>query len=306
MMKQNLKHTTKLDMKRKIDLIESKPNKISTVKNKALLKSEVLAELKALQLKYSALKIENKQNLEIITNLEIKVKELKEHGTLNVKSFPNLESVSVQTDTILSCLKCDYQVDDIYEFDAHRWTEHNDDEDEEMEVIDNDIEVHKVEKCADDFKCNFCDKHFKNKRDLMKHNKMEHRERLANCWRYASGNCQFGDDYCWFNHFISDVEQEPIVIKCSWCDEVFKTQSDFLKHKKRNHKQFVPKCRNSYNGKCRYGDELCWFEHESSEGEKEKTNVYMQEVFEKIFGMIEKITERVVLVENEEKEEDDK
>ena len=81
MMKQNLKHTPKLDMKRKIDFIESKPNKISTVKNKAPLKWEVLAELKAVLSKYSALKIENKQNLEINTN----------------------------------------QADDIYKFDAHRW-----------------------------------------------------------------------------------------------------------------------------------------------------------------------------------------
>ena len=134
-------------MKRKIDLIESKPNKINTVKNKAPLKSEVLAELKALQLKYDALKLVNKQNLETITNLQIKVKELKQYDILNVKSSPHLESVSVQTDTILSCHKCDYQIDDIYEFDAHRWTEHNDGEDEEVEVIDINIEVHKEEKC---------------------------------------------------------------------------------------------------------------------------------------------------------------
>ena len=39
-----------------------------------------------------------------------------------------MNSVSVQTETILSCTKCDYKINDIYEFDAHRWTEHEDDE----------------------------------------------------------------------------------------------------------------------------------------------------------------------------------
>ena len=28
----------------------------------------------------------------------------------------------------LSCHKCDYKIEDVYEFDAHRWMEHEDDE----------------------------------------------------------------------------------------------------------------------------------------------------------------------------------
>ena len=30
--------------------------------------------------------------------------------------------------TILSCHKCEYKIDDVYELDAHRWKEHEDDE----------------------------------------------------------------------------------------------------------------------------------------------------------------------------------
>ena len=53
------------------------------------------------------------------------------------------------------------------------------------------------------------------------------------------------------------------------------------------------------SGNCNYGKYLCWFKHESSEelGELEKTNNYNQEVFNKIFAMMDKITERIVNVE---------
>ena len=65
-------------------------------------------------------------------------------------------------------------------------------------------------------------------------------------------------------------------------------------------KLYVTQCRNADNGTCRYGHELCWFEHESNErmSHNERRINYNQEVFEKIFSMMEKITERVVLVEN--------
>ena len=98
----------------------------------------------------------------------------------------------------------------------------------------------------------------------------------------------------------SDFQPEPVEIKCIWCDEVFKAHFEFLKHKKQHHRQYVQQCRNADNGTCRYGIELCWFEHESNErmSENERSINYNQEVFEKIFNMMEKITERVVLVEN--------
>ena len=153
---------------------------------------------------------------------------------------------------------------------------------------------------AGDFTCNFCDNNFKTKRDMMKHKKKQHREKLADCWQFATGNCQYGDEHCWFNHLRSDFQPEPVEIKCILCEKVFKTHSEFLKHKKQHHKQHVSKCKNADNGTCRYGNELCWFVHESNErtSENERSINYNQEVFEKIFSLIEKITERVVIVEN--------
>ena len=149
------------------------------------------------------------------------------------------------------------------------------------------------------FKCNFCDKNFTTKRSLMNHNKREHTDQLANCWKFAAGACHYGK-HCWFNH--ASIDQEPTEIQCNKCEQVFITPSEFHLHKKQKHKQFLPTCRNAYNDKCRYGVQLCWFNHELRDDgveEPEKNAKYHQEVFDKLFVMIEKISERVVHIEKD-------
>ena len=87
MMKANLKHTNKVELKRKIDkigIIESEQNKISTtIKRKTPLKSDVVAQFKLLQDKFNAVEIENKQNICIIRNLESKLKNQDREKPLN-------------------------------------------------------------------------------------------------------------------------------------------------------------------------------------------------------------------------------
>ena len=34
----------------------------------------------------------------------------------------------------------------------------------------------------------------------MWHNKQEHNENRAKCYKEANGNCKFGSDSCWFMH----------------------------------------------------------------------------------------------------------
>ena len=48
--------------------------------------------------------------------------------------------------------------------------------------------------------CNFCDKQFETRKSLMAHKKKEHIEKVALCWNFFSGVCEFGDDFCWFSH----------------------------------------------------------------------------------------------------------
>ena len=142
-MKQKLQQSNKIEMKKKINLIEPKPSKVSAVmKKKAPLKPELIENLKNLQDKYDVLENENNQNIEKIKMLESKLESVEKRACGDLK-HPISTSVSVQTDTILSCRQCDFQVDDIYEFYGHRWTEHEDDElgakdIEKMEVSHNE------------------------------------------------------------------------------------------------------------------------------------------------------------------------
>ena len=278
-------------------------------KKKAPLKSELVEEYNDLQTKYDVLDEENKQNVVMIKSLMSKLEafERRENGDLNDKNRPILASVTVQTETILSCQKCDFQVNDIYEFYGHRWTEHEDDElganmndTKHMDVSHGDSQTEPPEEesmALNEFECNFCDENFTTKRNLMNHNKREHAGKVANCWKFAAGTCHYGN-HCWFSHTI--IDQEPKQFKCNECGKSFITPSEFHLHKKQDHKQLLPTCRNAQNGKCRFGELLCWFNHDVTTKdvvEPEKTTTYHQEVFDKLFGMIENISERVVHIE---------
>ena len=55
-------------------------------------------------------------------------------------------------------------------------------------------------------------------------------------------------------------------------------QTKLLHHRKRNHLDSVPNCRNMISGTCKYGTENCWFNH----GERENTS--KNEINEKLNG----------------------
>ena len=59
-----MKNSTKIGLKRKIELVDSKPDKVTAVgKKKAPLKADVMIQLKDLQDKFDTLEIKNKENL---------------------------------------------------------------------------------------------------------------------------------------------------------------------------------------------------------------------------------------------------
>ena len=204
MTKQKLQQTSRADLKKKIDLIDStSKNAKYALKKKAPLKAEISVQLKELREKYDNLEQENDRNIKIIKNLESKVIELEKNESLRGRDSPLLTTVSVQTDKILSCHHCDYTSDDVYEFDQHRWTEHEDDDnldDDFREREDKSYSDERKTKSFVDLLCNLCDEQFQAKRDLMKHKKTEHSEQVANCWKFAVDNCHYGDDKCWFKH----------------------------------------------------------------------------------------------------------
>ena len=74
MMKAKIQHTNKAGVKKRIDLIESKPIKSrAVIEKKPPLKSEIIAQFKVLQAEHDTLKHENNKNLMIIKKLEEKL-----------------------------------------------------------------------------------------------------------------------------------------------------------------------------------------------------------------------------------------
>ena len=115
-------------------------------------------------------------------------------------------------------------------------------------------------------------------------------------------NCTYSNEDCWFNHSENPKACDTIDFNCTLCDKLFKRRAEFMKHRKINHRTNVSLCRDKMHGSCRYSGETCWFLHDSEKVMPEEENNdkqinYNQEVFDKLFVMIEKITERIVLME---------
>ena len=125
----------------------------------------------------------------------------------------------------------------------------------------------------------------------MQHKKSDHSEKIAQCWKYSAGNCELGDEHCWFNHCSKESQK----FKCGRCENVFSSQSDFHCHQKEQHRQFIPKCKNFET--CIYGKATCWFKHENNKSRNEDENITNNEsMIQKLIQMMEKITERMSII----------
>ena len=102
---------------------------------------------------------------------------------------------------------------------------------------------------------------FSTERDLMTHKQKVRTEKVSICWQFATGSCDFGEEYCWFIHCQLRQNLETVNFNCNSCDKEFRSWPDFLKHRKQEHTHLVPPYRNEKNGLCRFGDLKCWFKH---------------------------------------------
>ena len=222
-----MQHTNKAEMKRKIELLDSNPS----VKKKVPLKVEICAQLKNLQEKYGALEKENNWNKAIINQLELKVKQFEENNSSKVDKLPELHSVSVQTEEIIVCHKCDFEAEDKYDLDAHTYTEHSSD---------------------NYLTCRYCEYCFDTKKELMIHRKKHHLDKVNMCRDFSKGMCPFEDKICWYNHSetVIGTSMDMAGVKCNLCDENFINKSELMCHRKQNHRNTVPECKNYDQGTC--------------------------------------------------------
>ena len=243
------------------------------------LKSEIIEQLKVLQKDYDTLKHEHTKNLCTIRNLEEEVSQLK--NPLVGKSSKGSQTFSEEIQ--ICCNICIYVATCEEELNWHMEQEHDQsgdsffDKDFYCDIcskwFDTDSEMKKHRKDHqkpklliienDGLYCNFCEEKFFRKKDLMKHKKNAHIEKVSICWNFVAGTCDLGDKNCWFNHCKSLNDSEAEHFKCRSCEKVFKSQPECLKHRKLEHSNFVPLCKNEMNGTCKFGNTNCWFIHDS-------------------------------------------
>ena len=126
----------------------------------------------------------------------------------------------------------------------------------------------------------------------MSHYKRVDIETVSTCWNYSLGSCVFWDQACWFKH-TKEVTSSNML--CKICDKIFPNKSEYHIHRKQNHRSLVTPCSNE---NCKYGDKLCWFKHdEQDQSDNVETTADQQEVTQRIFEIMEKITERLAELE---------
>lgn len=236
--------------------------------------TDVIIQLRTLQKKFDELADENQRNIEKIQTLEDTISRVNNKDN---SSKSNLKSVSVQTvlfeEDIMRCNECEFPAEDIYDLGEHMYEFHGDG------AID----------------CYYCDDSFKTKREMMNHRKTIHADKVNTCSNFSEGHCEFNES-CWYKHSTSVDSKTDI--KCRICEKMFSTKYEFMHHKKKEHSQTVPQCKNESSGTCRFGIMNCWFNH----CENEQTNFYENhqnnEVIEKLFSMMEIFTKRIVDIEN--------
>ena len=128
----------------------------------------------------------------------------------------------------------------MYALEAHTWSEHEevsivdharrsleerDNNKESVECVNIQQRLHQTDS---QIGCNFCGEKFETQRMLMEHKKRVHIEKVALCWNFSAGKCDFSDDSCWFSHSKSLQVTESF--KCNICQHVFKTKNKVHYH----------------------------------------------------------------------------
>ena len=277
--------------------VQKRKNNVSEVKSeppkKALKKNEILAEYKNLREKFEILQKEHelllenqKTNVEAICLLEETVIILENSlASSSVKTNPiNLlenkkigsQDIGYGTDSedIIFCYECDFPADDYHDLGEHMVELHSEkcktcgERFDTKETLEEHVLGHMEERHEQNMtsvisklKCNFCEQTFCERRKLMTHKKQVHSEKVAICRDFAAGTCNFGDKNCWFNHSLKEAIPQAETFSCRSCEKTFDCHSDCLRHRKQEHINLVPLCKNYSNNTCTFGSNICWFKH---------------------------------------------
>ena len=189
------------------------------------------------------------------TNPWHKVKN-RSHG---YKSFSKRKIPKEIEEEEFNCLECDFQTTSTYQLKKHTNLKH----------------VRQEIRKDDSIRCKYCGKHFVEFEEFMYHRKTQHPGVVAQCTKYATGNCVFSADACWWSHTkIKETNRNKI--NCFICSKTFENLTELMMHRKAFHSMVVKPCELFQRNKCRYRSDSCWFVHEvkiQEENEQEMQDV---------------------------------
>ena len=84
--------------------------------------------------------------------------------------------------------------------------------------------------------------------------------------------------------------------KCGICSEILENENDLMKHKKENHTESVPYCRELNS--CMFGPR-CWYRHDDVNVDNEEMNdpATNSELLKKLIDMMEIFSNKIVNIE---------
>ena len=119
---------------------------------------------------------------------------------------------------------------------------------------------------GDTLKCKDCKQEFSDFWNLMNHRRDMHPEKRRRCRNEVKGECEFDDkgpNGCWWSHSNKssnlNTSKHMTNQTCSICKKEFPNKYVLMMHKKEDHEDSVPLCRNLKNGGCDF--QKCWFRH---------------------------------------------
>ena len=269
--------------KRKLDPeIQGKGNKAKK-ENVTSEKGEMVSKFKDLKAKYESLEFENTQNIELIIKLKKELLSLKEEKLYKKVLVTTITQTGDDDDFEIPCKECIFMASCEDELRWHMTTSHE----------------HPKPDHYDKISCKDCGKGFYSKGEIMTHRKEVHPNLIKACSYFLEGKCSFEESDCWYSHkrTKSTVEKE---FQCRFCEKIFKRKHEFMIHRKNEHKNVIPTCREHQNGTCRFTTIECWYKHEENlkNYEHEEINmIYPNNLNLRIFNMMEQVTERLEMIE---------
>ena len=115
-----------------------------------------------------------------------------------------------------------------------------------------------------------CGKMFNSYNDLMDHRRDEHNSGNKVCHYYKEGSCYFISEdkgKCWYLHQDIDKHSTDTTdeFDCKSCEKKFKTRYEVMNHRKDEHEDEVPLCKDFVEGK-KCSRNRCWFSHKKNMG----------------------------------------